>query len=922
MLILAERIAIDHDLKNDPEVQAVCGVHFRGATTDVAKLKRALQWRRRACVEFGERREREIRDLLLRTLPNDLIEIKDRIHRPVADLARRLSGMDIRCSVDPQADVWVAIASSVASGVLADTLASRKDAQSVADFIRRVRRAAIAANEWKEVQKLAIDGLAIDPEVWFGSAEEAMADDISQRANEALRAPGALNPWLTYAQARTAALESNTAPLLAAMENGLIDPEEVETVWRIAWLTDAAQRLCSAEPVLLRFSGLQLDGIRREYARLDAIVMEMRRRAVSARLMLRRAPEGNQNPRMKLRTELALLDACINMQRGHPAIRDVIARAGQALQAIKPCFMMGPLSVAQYLAPDALEFDLIIMDEASQIRPEDAIGAVARGSQLVVVGDDKQLPPTSFFDRLSANADDGDDMNGDGGFVGQNDGSVLALANSSFGGRQDTLRWHYRSRHPELIAFSNHQFYNNELVIFPAPQESDHQLGLTRIFVDDGCAVNGVNDAEARRVAQAAVDHLRSLPSQSLMIVAMNIKQKEHIETHIGNLQMDNGSLGEVLDDNETDARIEPFVVKNLENVQGDERDVVMISMTYGPPQPGVRVPQTFGPINQANGHRRLNVLFTRAKERMSVFTSMRPSDIQAGPGSSLGVQALRDFLWFAETKQLPSGARVTGKPPESPFEEAVARELERARYKVEPQLGVGSYRLDIAVRDPDAPQQFLLGVECDGAMYHSTLCARDRDRLRQEVLENLGWEIERIWSVDWFRDPASEMQRVLKRLDLLRQPPTAERPAAPQNPEEVSEVTKAEPINIEGGFTPRKQIEGLPRELKKALAGRSTPIGRSRRVLTREETRAALIALREKIDVECPDTDPSRGLLRQTLLEELLRKRPLDADEWRAKIPLDLRQATDGEQFKRYGEDVFEIMASANVPSAHLLAG
>jgi very-short-patch-repair endonuclease len=582
--------------------------------------------------------------------------------------------------------------------------------------------------------------------------------------------------------------------------------------------------------------------------------------------------------------------------------------------------MMGPLSVAQYLAPGALNFDLVIMDEASQIRPEDAIGAVARGAQLVVVGDDKQLPPTSFFDRLGAGVDDGDGLDGNGGFVGQNDGSVLSLANGSFGGRQNMLRWHYRSRHPELIAFSNHQFYNNDLVIFPAPQESDHQLGLTRIFVEDGCAANGENDAEARCVAEAAVDHLQSRPSHSLMIVAMNIKQKECIQSHIAKLQTDNGGLGEVLDESEADTRIEPFVVKNLENVQGDERDVVIISMTYGPPQPGMRVPQTFGPINQANGHRRLNVLFTRAKERMLVFTSMRSSDIQVGPGSSLGVQALRNFLWFAETKQLPSGVRVTGKPPESPFEEAVARELERVGYKVEPQLGVGSYRIDIAVRNPDAPQQFLLGVECDGAMYHSTLSARDRDRLRQEVLENLGWEIERIWSVDWFRDPACEMQRVLKRLDLLRQLANIERPAAPQNSEEAGELTEEAPIKIEP--TPRKQIEGLPRELKKALAARSIPIVRSRRVLTKEETRAALIALREKIDIECPDTDPSRGLLRQTVLEELLRRRPADADEWRAKIPLDLRQATDGEQFKRYGEDVFEILAGTNTLPAHQLAG
>jgi hypothetical protein len=593
----------------------------------------------------------------------------------------------------PQAGLWVAIACSVASGSLADALASRKSDKSVADIMLLVRKAASAGRAWKEAQRRALDGLSIDPAVWFGATGELTAEEIADRAETALQAPDALAPWLTYARARSEARKHPITPLLEAMEHRLIDPEDVERAWRIAWLTDAARKLHASEPILLRFGGLQLDGIRKEYARLDASVMEMRRRAVSARLMLRRPPEGIRSPRTREMTELALLAQCINMQRKHPAIRDVTARAGRALQALKPCFMMGPLSVAQYLAPGALKFDLVIMDEASQIRPEDAIGAVARGGQLVVVGDDKQLPPTSFFDRLSADVDTPESGDAGSGFVGENDESVLALANGSFRGEQGMLRWHYRSRHPELIAFSNQQFYNDELVVFPAPRDSDHNVGLTRIFVGDGCTADGVNDAEARRVAQAAVDHLRSRPSQSLMVVAMNIQQKERIEAHIARIEAANGGLGELLDESEAEARIEPFVVKNLENVQGDERDVVMISMTYGPREPGGKVFQTFGPINQDKGHRRLNVLFTRAKEQMMVFTSMRSSDIQAGPESNPGPQALQGFLQFAETKRLPSGSRLTGKSPESPFEEAVARELERARYGVEPQLGVGSYR-------------------------------------------------------------------------------------------------------------------------------------------------------------------------------------------------------------------------------------
>jgi very-short-patch-repair endonuclease len=910
LLLLAERVAIDVELEKDPEVQIVCGVHFRGAATDVIGLRGALHWRRTVHAEFGDRQERELRAVLLRLLPRDAADIRERASAVLAKLMAHASQILTDQKLHSQTELWVAIVSSVASGALAEVLGGQKTEQDVANFIMRIRTAAAAGKEWEEAQRNAMELLSINPTAWFGSPDSWTAEDAVARASEALDAPDALAPWLTYARARSEIGQACAEPLLQAMENGLIDPNDVEQAWQIAWLNDAARRLHASEPILLRFGGLQLNDIRKEYARLDGSVMEIRQRAVTARLMLRRPPEGVRSPRTKEMTELALLAQSINMQKRHPAIRDVTTRAARALQALKPCFMMGPLSVAQYLAPGTLSFDLVIMDEASQIRPEDAIGAVARAGQLVVVGDDKQLPPTSFFDRLNVDADPSEDSRGDSGFVGEDDESILVLANSAFRGEQGMLRWHYRSRHPELIAFSNHQFYDGQLVVFPAPSESNGQIGLTRVFVDDGCASDGVNDAEARVVAQAAVDHLRTRRNKSLMVVAMNIRQKERIEEHIGRLETVNGGLGEVLDESEAEARIEPFVVKNLENVQGDERDVVMISMTYGPRQPGGKVEQFFGPINQDKGHRRLNVLFTRAKEQMVVFTSMRASDIQAGPQSSPGLYALQAFLQFAETKRLPSGSRLTGRPPESPFEEAVTRELERAGYAVEPQLGVSHYRIDIAVRNPDAPDQFLLGVECDGAMYHSSLSARDRDRLRQEVLENLGWEIERIWSVDWFQDPARELKRVLERLDQLRGPRDAGEPTPFRTLEESEEIARDKDNGSGTDHKRTNQIHGIPRQLKMALAEKSAPRVRSKGESTREEMRAALIALREKIERECGNADPSRGLLRQSMLEELLRKRPMDANEWRSKIPRNLREDTDGEQFKRYGEDVFEILA------------
>ena len=365
LLILAERVAIDLEIENDPEIRAACGVHFRGAATNVVNLSRALHWRRAVRAQFGDRREHEIRDVLLGALKNDITDIKERACRPIANLTTQISEILDGERHYPQTDLWVAIARSVASGNLADALASRKSEKSVVDFMLLVRKAATAGRAWEEAQRSALDALSIDPIVWFGATDELTAEEVADRAETALQAVDALAPWLAYARARSEARKHPVTPLLEAMEHGVIDPEGIEPAWRMTWLTDAARKLHTSEPILLRFGGLQLDGIRKEYARLDASVMEMRRRAVSARLMLRRPPEGVQSPRTREMTELALLAHCINMQRRHPSIRDVTARAGRALQAIKPCFMMGPLSVAQYLTPGTLHFDIVIMDEAS-----------------------------------------------------------------------------------------------------------------------------------------------------------------------------------------------------------------------------------------------------------------------------------------------------------------------------------------------------------------------------------------------------------------------------------------------------------------------------------------------------------------------------------------------------------------------------
>ena len=465
-------------------------------------------------------------------------------------------------------------------------------------------------------------------------------------------------------------------------------------------------------------------------------------------------------------------------------------------------------------------------------------------------------------------------------------------------------RWHYRSRHEALIAFSNRQFYKDELIIFPSPAGQADQFGVGWSFIDNGVATKGVNPVEARAVAEAAAKFLVEHRNRSLGVVAMNIKQAQRISDELTALADRDPVLAKALAEAENEASGEPFFVKNLENVQGDERDVIMISITYGPASMGGRTPQNFGPINQETGWRRLNVLFTRAKERMEIFSSMRSSDVAPKEGSDRGPRSLKLFLEYAETGSLGVEPRpITGRDTDSDFEDAVLEGLRELGFECVPQVGVANFFLDIGVRNPSAPTDFIAAIECDGAAYHSTKSARDRDRLRQEILENLGWNIIRIWSADWFRDPNAELDRVSRELKKLisaqdeRQARKAEMRASGEMPVPASEVLPAQSLRQASLFGDKSPAPGLRRE---TLTGISI-----------EQARAKLIDLRERsIRTRFPDSDPANGFLRKSMLDELLKKRPTDMDEFRNTIRLDLREKTDAVQVKEFSARVFDILA------------
>jgi very-short-patch-repair endonuclease len=694
--------------------------------------------------------------------------------------------------------------------------------------------------------------------------------------------------------------------VLREVESGVVQPSQL--VLALAYLLDssAARLAIEDHPVITSYQKIALDSLVSRFAELDEDIMEARRADVAGQLRAVPVPRGRDSTRAAELTQLTLLRREISKQRGHLPVRRLIERAGDALQALKPCFMMGPYAIAQHLPPDSLGFDLLIIDEASQLKPEESVGALARARQAVIVGDTRQLPPTSFFDRVTSEEDDEDAaLSGDGVE------SIMEIAEHRLE-KPETLRWHYRSRHESLIAWSNSEFYADELIVFPSAHGEDNRFGIGWHYTADGTFRAGKNDAEAKAVVRAVIAHLESGSSRSLGVAAMNIKQAELIEELLdGVVRHERSDLQDRLEKARTGT--EPLFVKNLENVQGDERDLMLISMTYGPETPGGKVPQRFGPINRETGWRRLNVLFSRARERMEIYASMRSTDV-IGEGGRRGIRALHSWLAYAEHGRLPALRPRPPGEPESDFEREVIRGLEGAGFRCDAQVGFAGFRLDVAVRDPHAPERYILAVECDGAAYHSSLSARERDRLRQDILEGLGWNVLRIWSTDWYRDPVREVDRVIQRVnEILAARPTP--PAEENRPEQTQAGLEADTPELQPNFeltapasTSRPKQTSLPLPPKPARigSGRQPIVGG----LTAEDVDAELIQLRENvIQAERPDADRARGVLRKTMLDALMRHRPTTPDEFRLRIPSALRDKTDPEEFRRYSPRIFELL-------------
>jgi len=545
-----------------------------------------------------------------------------------------------------------------------------------------------------------------------------------------------------------------------------------------------AARAFRERPALASFDRNRHDHAVRKFRELDRYAAEYNRVKLAEAHWARL-------PQYEAGGQLGVLRREFEKKTRHLPIRQLMAKAGHAIQAIKPVFMMGPLSIASYLEPGSLEFDLIVFDEASQVKPVDAFGAIVRGKQSIVVGDSRQMPPTNFFDSIAKEEGDGEEDN----FAADME-SILGL----FVGQnapQRMLRWHYRSRHESLITVSNHEFYDNKLVVFPSPDADRSDAGLKYHYLPDTAYDRGrtrTNKDEAKAVARAVLEHAERHPGLTLGVAAFSMAQMQAILDEVELLRRKHPSLDSYISAHPH----EPFFVKNLENVQGDERDVIFISIGYGKTSEGY-LAMDFGALNREGGERRLNVLITRARKRCEVFTNIRSDDLDLARTGAKGVKSLKTFLKYAESGHLDVPA-ATGNDFDSPFEEAVCRALTEAGYEVKPQVGSAGFFVDLAVVDPDSPGRFLLGIECDGAAYHSARSARDRDRLRQQVLEGLGWRLHRIWSTDWFRHPERELKRAAEAIEAAK---TERAPAAAETRAELRTEPEREIVRDDAAEKP-----------------------------------------------------------------------------------------------------------------------
>lgn len=638
------------------------------------------------------------------------------------------------------------VATSIAAGLKGQV--NQPQVAAATDYLARYRILHDAIGEFEALAGHLLPDR--DADDFLGKLSQQM-DDLEQSRN-------LFRDWSSWCAIRTRAIAKGLAPLVTDLENGAVAPDQALRAFHLGYARWWLPLAIDGSRELRNFRRFEHEHAIADFRAIDDLVRAHATDKVISSLV-HGLPSSELVPR---NSELGRLRHQIGLQKPSSSIRDMISAMPVSFGKLAPCVLMSPLSIAQYLPTHQALFDVVIFDEASQIATWDAVGAIARGRQTIIVGDPKQLPPTNFFGRNDSDDD----------IIPQHEQdleSILDEAKAS-GLPQRNLRWHYRSRHESLIAFSNWHYYGNNLITFPSPVTQDQAVSLA--FVPTGVYDRGksrTNREEARAIAADIRTRLEGwllLPEAerpTLGVITFNAQQMALIEDFIDDARRENPALEWFFSED----RIEPVIVKNLENIQGDERDVILFSITFSRDAAG-KLPMTFGAINRDGGERRLNVAVTRARRELKVFSGIRADDIDLSRTKARGVEHLKAFLDYAVRGAIALPAQDAGSQGnmESPFEEAVAAQLERRGWQVVPQVGVSGYRIDLGIKHPDHPGIYLAGIECDGATYHSSATARDRDKVREQVLRGLGWTILRVWSTDWWFSAEEAIERVHQTLD------------------------------------------------------------------------------------------------------------------------------------------------------------
>lgn len=552
--------------------------------------------------------------------------------------------------------------------------------------------------------------------------------------------------------------EAGLARLLDDYREHDVAPDDWIARFEHVWLYSALEHALASDPSLAGFDGRTHEQLVDEFVRLDRERVRLAAHRVR-RLHAERAIDA-QNRHFE---QANLVRSEARKKSRHIPLRDLLSRAPEVLTRIAPCWVASPLSVSQLLDGGRRHFDIVVFDEASQVLQEEAIPALYRADQVVVAGDRHQLPPTTFF----ATAVEGEDE-----FEADDEAEAeaLATATSSIGGFESLLgtleaflpnwmlEWHYRSEDERLIGFSNAHIYSGRLVTFPSARAHE---AIRHVLVPHDPSLGGQEESASREVDEVVrlvIAHAQERPHESLGVITMGIKHANRVQAALDRTL----ALRPDLTDFFSLDREERFFVKNLETVQGDERDAIILSVGYGKAANG-DLPHRFGPLTQEAGHRRLNVAVTRAKRRMTVVSSFSYHDIDLNRSGSRGVQLLKTFIEYAASggTRLPQ-PEDAGDVDLNVFEADIRDALEARRILTRPQYGVSRYRIDLVAMHPHRPGRPVMAIECDGAAYHASATARDRDRLRQAHLQRLGWRFHRIWSTDWFYNREQEIERAV----------------------------------------------------------------------------------------------------------------------------------------------------------------